>query len=334
MSEIRRLRDETRSGFVHALLVSTDADCSETGACDRALAALGAGAASAIAASAAAKAAAVASNSATGATIAGSPVAGAAGGALTVAPAAAKGGAVFLVKWAGIALLGGVAAVGTAPYALHVATRVLSNGPAPDVPSRSHGVRSASPSVTASHLARVESRLHSPPDAPAVAVAAAPPSPGDSPDVPMAMGAAPTVAAAAAAAPAIGGVHGDVSPGSLASSDVASGSLPSTGHASIATDATPVTRSAANAVETQLAALSAVRTALARGDPQRALALLDEFDRRNPFSPLTEEVTVLRVDALVDAGRVGEATALAEAFLSTHPASVYGGRIRSKVKSP
>ena len=344
MSEIRRLRDETRSSFVHALLVSTDADRSETGACERALAALAAGAAGAIAASAAAKTAAVAAtpaegaaiagSPAAGAAIAGSPAAGAAGGALSVAPAAAKGGAVFLVKWAGIALLGGVAAVGTAPYALHVAARVLSNEPAPEVANRGHGVRSASPSVTASHLARIESRLHSPSDAPAVAIAAARPSPGDGPAVPMAGGAASTVATPVAAAPAIGGVHGDVSPGLLTSSDVASASLPSTGHASLTTDAAPVTHSAADAVAMQLAVLSAVRTALARGDPQRALALLDEFDRRNQFSPLTEEVTVLRVDALVDARRVAEATALAAAFFSAHPASVYGERVRSEVKSP
>jgi hypothetical protein len=298
MSEIRRLRDETRSGFVHALLVSTDADRSETGACDRALAALGVGAAGAIAASAAAKAAA----------IAGSPAAGAiGGGALSIAPTAAKGGTVFFVKWAGIVLLGGAAAVGTVPYALHEATRVLSSEPAPDGASRGNGLRSASPSVTASRL-RVESRSHSPQDAPAVAIATALPSPGDSPAVPMALGAASTVATPAAAAPAIGGVHGDVSPS--------------------------VMPSAADAVAMQLAALGAVRAALAGGDPQRALALLSEFERRNRFSPLAEEVTVLRVDALVDAGRAAEATALAGAFLSAHPASVYAGRVRSKVKSP
>ncbi len=304
MSEIRRLRDETRSGFVHALLVSTDADRSEAGACDRALAALGVGAAGAIAASAAAKAAAVA----------GSPTAGAArGGALSIAPTAAKGGAVLFVKWAGIALLGGAAAVGTVPYALHEATRVLSSEPASKVESRGDGprsaARSAAPSLTASRITRVDSPRDTPGVAIATAIATGAALSRDAPAAAVASGAARAAAFPFTVAPAVGSVRGDVA----------------------ATSAMPLD---ADAVARQLAALSAVRAALAGGDPLRALALLDEFDRRNRLSHLTEEATVLRVDALVDAGRVAEAAALANAFLSTHPASVYGERVRSKVKSP
>jgi outer membrane protein assembly factor BamD (BamD/ComL family) len=84
----------------------------------------------------------------------------------------------------------------------------------------------------------------------------------------------------------------------------------------------------------QLAALNAVHAALTAGDPTGALALLDQFEHRNPSSPLDEEVAVLRIDALVDAGRRAEARERAAAFLSGYPASAYSQRVRSKVTSP
>ena len=87
-------------------------------------------------------------------------------------------------------------------------------------------------------------------------------------------------------------------------------------------------------VATQLTALSAVRAALASGDTTRALALLDALEARNPASPLAEEIAVLRIDALVDAKRGIEASALAAAFANAYPESAYGQHVRSKTKSP
>ena len=47
--------------------------------------------------------------------------------------------------------------------------------------------------------------------------------------------------------------------------------------------------------------------------------------------PGAEEASVLRIDALVDAGRTREALAQAAAFLLAHPQSAYARRIRAKL---
>lgn len=84
----------------------------------------------------------------------------------------------------------------------------------------------------------------------------------------------------------------------------------------------------------QLEALAEVRSALLAGQPGRALELLDGFDRRYRASPLAEEVALLRIDALLDAGRGAEAAAIGQAFLTKHPGSAYAQHIRSRLKSP
>jgi hypothetical protein len=107
---------------------------------------------------------------------------------------------------------------------------------------------------------------------------------------------------------------------------------PQAAHA-VAASTTRAVPSVSDPVTTQLGALDTIRATLLAGHPQVALALLREFDSRNPSSLLKEEVTVLRIDALVDAGREGEAVALAEALLRAHPQSAYGEHVRSKLKS-
>ena len=82
----------------------------------------------------------------------------------------------------------------------------------------------------------------------------------------------------------------------------------------------------------QLGALREIRLALIARAPQRALALLDAFDRRYASTLLREELIVLRVETLADLGRSAEATALGEAFLQSNPDSAYAQRIRSKLK--
>jgi hypothetical protein len=84
----------------------------------------------------------------------------------------------------------------------------------------------------------------------------------------------------------------------------------------------------------QLEMLSRVRGALTAHDASRALGLLDAFERKNVTSPLAEEATVLRIEALSGAGRVTEARALAESFTARHPASAYLERIREATQSP
>ncbi len=286
MSQMRRLKDETRSPFARALVESATGDRSESGACDRALHALGVGtAAGAIAATSTAKAAALASTT------------GAGGGALSVAPTAAKGGALLLVKWVGVAAIGGAAAIGAAPYVLDAiappATRPIASAP----PSAVRGVRPAPPAPVDHAISRVESPAI-PPAVVGPASAAAPPL--------LTEPLVPATRPREAPSPRMG----------LAS----------------AAEAPPVRE--ADSVAPQLAELNAARAALEAGSPTRALALLDDFDLRHPSSSLREEVAVLRVDSLVDAGRLAEASDLAAAFLRAYPGSAYGQHVRSKVNSP
>jgi len=274
MSEMRRLRDETRSPFTRTLLDSVDADRSANGACDRALRSLGFGTA-AVTVSATAKAIAL-----------GSGAKGA--GALSGAPAAAKGGALLLVQWIGIGTLGGAVAIASAPYAQRVMARAESS------------TRSSAESIHRREATRA---------APVSDATANAPSPPASPSPPV-------------KAPHLVRMLGEAS---RATASAATTPLEPT---------PPAASSATDSITTQLEALSAIRALLGAGAPERALILLDDFQRRHPSSPLGEEVTVLRIDALVDAHRGAEATRLADAFLSAHPSSAYGQRLRSKLKTP
>jgi hypothetical protein len=98
---------------------------------------------------------------------------------------------------------------------------------------------------------------------------------------------------------------------------------PSAGHAQAAPEVT----------SDALAELQAVRAALAAHDPQRALTLLDTFERRQQSGTLVEEASVLRIEALVDAGRP-EASTLGTEFLRLYPHSAYAPRVRAKLQLP
>jgi outer membrane protein assembly factor BamD (BamD/ComL family) len=72
--------------------------------------------------------------------------------------------------------------------------------------------------------------------------------------------------------------------------------------------------------------------ALARGgDPQRALQLLEDFDRRFPSGVLAPEAEVARVEILVHDGDLDRARSLARRFLATHAESTATRRIRRLV---
>jgi hypothetical protein len=79
----------------------------------------------------------------------------------------------------------------------------------------------------------------------------------------------------------------------------------------------------------QAEALDGARTTLAAGDARRALARLDEFDRRFPHGPLHEESLLLRIEALAREGDRPSAAALADRFLRAYPASVQADRVAS-----
>jgi hypothetical protein len=298
MSKMRRLMDETQNPLVRELLASGETDRSEKGACDRALDALGMAAATTVAASATASAVASASTGAKGA------------GALSIAPTA-KSGALLLVHWIGIGTLGGAVAIGSVHYAQRVT--------APTVPSAR---ATPNPPVRHDSPVRHEARATPPP------VVESPIDRPGSPDVDP----EPRAPLLGATPPADNGTSASSSP------------TMKTWRAAEANRALPVSTpigpslesstSSTDSVRAQVEALHAIRDVLGSGGPERALTLLDEFARAHPSSPLGEEVTVLRIDALVDAGRRTEATSIADAFLRKHPSSAYAQRLRSKLKSP
>ena len=81
----------------------------------------------------------------------------------------------------------------------------------------------------------------------------------------------------------------------------------------------------------EIQTLDRVRSALDQ-DPARALALLDTYDRVRD-KRLGAEAQLLRMEALVRAGRNSEARALAQGFVAAHPGSPLVDRARSFLAS-
>jgi hypothetical protein len=84
----------------------------------------------------------------------------------------------------------------------------------------------------------------------------------------------------------------------------------------------------------ELAALGGARRELQRGAAADALTRLNDFDRRYPSSGLSEEATVLRVEALLALGRRDQAGALGARFLTERSGSVYAARVRTLLNIP
>jgi hypothetical protein len=88
---------------------------------------------------------------------------------------------------------------------------------------------------------------------------------------------------------------------------------------------------AADSIAAQVAALDAAQRLLASGDANGCLRALDRLTRDYPRTPLAQEATVLRVEALAASGRKAEARALASRFLAEHPDSPYATRLGTVV---
>jgi hypothetical protein len=267
MRILRPLAEETRSPLLRAALRSAREDRGTRDGRERALAALGLGTLSVGAAGS------VPSNAAAKTSVA----------AGSIAPPAAKAGIVVLVKWVGLAAIGGL-------------------------------VAGASLSVVA---ARHASRA-------AMTVA---PVPGDTGRIPAALARSDDDVAPPVVAPGVSLPASD-SP-STATPPQRSRPVPAALRASAGGG-----KAGRDSMGLQLDALAEVRAALLAGQPARALELLDTFDRHHRASPLAEEVSVLRIDALLDAGRTVEAATAGEAFLAAYPASAYARHVRSRLKSP
>jgi len=77
-----------------------------------------------------------------------------------------------------------------------------------------------------------------------------------------------------------------------------------------------------------------VRARIASGDPQGGLKELATYDHTFPKGSLRNEATVLRVEALVKAGRRDEARRVGDAFLRGHATDLSGQRVRRLLDAP
>jgi len=87
-------------------------------------------------------------------------------------------------------------------------------------------------------------------------------------------------------------------------------------------------------ISEQTRILDSIRKQIASHDGPRALASLDAFQARYPMSRFAEEVTVLRIDALVASERRAEAAAQGSAFLARNPRSAYAGHVENTLVQP
>ncbi len=81
----------------------------------------------------------------------------------------------------------------------------------------------------------------------------------------------------------------------------------------------------------QVACIDRARGALASGDPAEALRVVAEYDARFPGGMLSQEATVLRIEALVKEGNRPAAVAVGRSFLATHPTSPHAAKVNQLI---
>ncbi len=79
----------------------------------------------------------------------------------------------------------------------------------------------------------------------------------------------------------------------------------------------------------EIARLDDARRALARGDANTTLVLLDRYDREPAAHALSQEASMLRIEALVALGRRDEARRHARRLLAANSGTAYEDRVRS-----
>jgi hypothetical protein len=203
---------------------------------------------------------------------------------------ATTGGVAVVVKWLVVGAIGGGITLG-AVFAMRPSTRPGASHPVAGVAAAQHADEPGPGAAGA---------LKEPPAPPASP--ALPEALGDVPSEPLAPAARvpdPAVARSAPAAPVP-----SASPPAIASGSQA--------------------RLAA-----EVAALQRTRQSLASGEPAAALRSLDDYDQRFAQPILGPEAMVLRIEALIAAGRVDIARQIAGGMLAAQPDSPYARRVRS-----
>lgn len=90
----------------------------------------------------------------------------------------------------------------------------------------------------------------------------------------------------------------------------------------------------AQSLREELEALRAANALRQSGDPNGALALLNEFERTHPKGVLVQERSAARIFALCAAGRADEARARAERFAALFPKSPHLPRVQRGCGNP
>lgn len=93
---------------------------------------------------------------------------------------------------------------------------------------------------------------------------------------------------------------------------------------SVASFAAPSDKSS---LSREIALLDEARRALRTGNPGATLAALDRYDAASTSHALGAEALLLRVRALAQAGRHGEARALAQRYIDRHPGDGYSVKL-------
>ena len=87
------------------------------------------------------------------------------------------------------------------------------------------------------------------------------------------------------------------------------------------------------AVRAEIAALDEAHRAVWRGDPARALSILDAYVARFPHGVMAPEATLVRIEALLNAGDRPAAERAATALAATDPDNPYVARVQSLLAS-
>lgn len=87
-------------------------------------------------------------------------------------------------------------------------------------------------------------------------------------------------------------------------------------------------------IRSQIKLIDRARAAVGASQSQRALALVREYSAQYPGGAFTEEASLLRIEALAQAGESATALRLARAFEARHPDSPHLRRLHSLLGEP
>jgi hypothetical protein len=88
---------------------------------------------------------------------------------------------------------------------------------------------------------------------------------------------------------------------------------------------------AAPSLADEVAAIKSAKSLLAAGNAAQSLHELDAYRAHFPHGRLTQEASVVRIEALLKSGNQGAASAAADRFLAAHADSPYAARVHTLI---